>query len=769
MRPPWDLALSHLQRRAGALVVAILAMCCALAAPAAAHAAGSGYYVTFVARACPAYSDIFANKARNDIQESLKDLGPNSPYTGAGALVDPVLESGVPQNVCGSLPGWRFTLGQGYRSRAVSGPWGLLSKVTAPYETRIVTQDSTPLYDQHHTQIGRQRLVGATTIELTRAERQQTGSRDRLWAQGGTPEDPVLARTYGSRYGFGALRCATDAVDGDNVEYIYFPAGVTHVFCYGLYVVRPPTAGTITIRKNVIGAPAGERPSFPFRGLLSFDPRGFTLGDGQSESFYRAGQTTWQVTEGPVRDFKLTHVRCNATGARGRPGESRTRVDGATTSIHLVAGEHVTCVYTSTYQRPPGGLTINTITHDGVGTFHYTVARDSGGLLHHAVATTTVPGVPATAEPALDSLAPGQYTITEASPDSDQGQWPRVGVECDGVPVRPDQPVRVTLTGRHNSSCTFVNQFVPAGSISLSKISHGATGTVSFLIQTQTGPPAQYLQHATTIAEGVAADATPNSRADLTRHLSLGRYEIVEQFPESDVTDSWSLDAVVCNGELVPFDRGAIELTLTRHDPSVHCVYSDSFTLHPEPPSPPPPVPPTPPTPPTPPVPPTPPTPPTPPAPPVPVPPYPVSDLTVSKHALTRVVPAGHVVTYALAVRNVGRDTAEQVVLVDKPQGDATIVSARPSTGRCSVTGLLGPAIICHLGNLKAGARVSIAVEMIPKTTRGTFVNVAVVGTATYERTVATDSARATVRIVHPPSPPVVCSSARQPSAHAAC
>ena len=152
-----------------AAVIALSTACVALLAPSAAHAAGdgSGYYVTFVARSCPEYTDIFANKARNDIQESLKDLGPDSPYTTFDALVDPAVESQPPQDVCAALPDWTFTMGTGYQSRAVTGPWGSLSKVTDPFDTSIVTQQSTPLYDQHHQAIGNQRIAGATTIELT--------------------------------------------------------------------------------------------------------------------------------------------------------------------------------------------------------------------------------------------------------------------------------------------------------------------------------------------------------------------------------------------------------------------------------------------------------------------------------------------------------------------------------------------------------------------------------------------------------------------------
>jgi hypothetical protein len=78
----------------------------------------------------------FANKARNDILESLEDLGPDTQYDNSGQLVNPTAEGIPPQNVCKPLVGWEFTLGTGYQSRAVSGPWGSLSKVTNPSSSR---------------------------------------------------------------------------------------------------------------------------------------------------------------------------------------------------------------------------------------------------------------------------------------------------------------------------------------------------------------------------------------------------------------------------------------------------------------------------------------------------------------------------------------------------------------------------------------------------------------------------------------------------------
>jgi hypothetical protein len=103
------------------------------AAPAEAqqpNGKGTDRFVTLVARQCPAYTDITANRARNDIQESLRNLGADTPYR-AGQPIDPAIESANQPN-CSPLPDWTFTLGTGYASRAVSGPWGSLSIVKSP-------------------------------------------------------------------------------------------------------------------------------------------------------------------------------------------------------------------------------------------------------------------------------------------------------------------------------------------------------------------------------------------------------------------------------------------------------------------------------------------------------------------------------------------------------------------------------------------------------------------------------------------------------------
>ena len=716
----------------------------------------SGYYVTFVALSCPDYTDIFANKSRNDILESLRDLGPDSQYLNNDALVNPDFESLAPQDKCSPISGWNFKLGTGIEARADTGVWGSLSKVTNPFDTTITTEDSTALLNQNAQQIGSETINGATTTQLTNAEREQAGNSGSLWAQGGVPGDPVLVSDFpGPEYGFGALRCATDDLNGDNVEYIYFPAGYKHVFCYGIYVKPPPTSGEITIQKQVVGEPVGTSPTFPFNGDLSYNPDGFNLGNGGSEDFFRAGQelngqpVTWTVTEGGVDGYRRSRPDCTSIDAHGNPGEEYGghHLDNATVRINLVAGEHVTCVYTNTYVPPPGGLVIQKVTRGGVGSFDYEV-KSSGHGTHHVTATTTDPGVPATAAPSLDSLDPGEYEISEKAPDSESGHWRAVSVNCNGDRhALHGGSVKVTVSSGQASVCTFFNRFIPAGSISISKISQGATGTFAFLVglrDNDTGM--QYHQRATTTAQGQAANAEPVTGLDATDHLKLGRYLIGEQFPLSDPTNAWAVSSVYCNGVAQPFTSGVVEVRLTRHEPDVHCTYTDTFTPKP-PPIPPPPEPTPPPPPPNPPLPPMPPAP--PPEPDV-NPIYANADLSVTKHASTGSVTVGHMVTYRVIVRNRGPAVAQQVYVEDQSRLVARVESIRTSKGSCR----LRPTVRCSLGNLKKGARVVITARVVPLRVTSSFVNHVAVGSATADSNLANNVAQARVRVTAAPKPP---------------
>ena len=58
------------------------------------------FTITLVARPCRAYTDVMAKPARNDVQESLRDLGKNSVYpsfdTAAGRYADNIVVSARP-------------------------------------------------------------------------------------------------------------------------------------------------------------------------------------------------------------------------------------------------------------------------------------------------------------------------------------------------------------------------------------------------------------------------------------------------------------------------------------------------------------------------------------------------------------------------------------------------------------------------------------------------------------------------------------------------
>ncbi len=698
------------------------------ASPAAAQD-GDHYSVTYVALSCPSYTDIFANRARNNIQESLKDLGEDSQYTASDFQVNPDAEAMALQDRCTPITGWQFTLGTGITAGPV-GVWGSLSIVTNPYDTAITTQDTTPLLDQNGVKIGNETIAGATTVELTDPQRAQASNSGQLWAQGGTPTHPVLDNTFpGPEFGFGALRCAVDALNGDNVEFIYFPAGVTHVFCYGIYVKPPPTSGLITIKKQVTGAPSGENPSFPFNGTISYDPTGFTLANGGSMDFYRAGGATWNVTEGSVPNHVLTGVTCTAvTLPGGTPVVPHYTVDGGKTSITLAANEHVTCTYLNSYVPPDkGGLTITKITRGGVNSFRYLVQGE--GESHKATATTQEPGVPAAAEPTPLALAPGTYTIRERPKPVVGGHWRLVSVRCNGVKQSVTEPVTVQIHAGVATACTYVNVFIPSGAISISKVTTGATGTATFLIGPETGTPAQYLQHATTTAELTPADAVPASAADATDHLRLGPYTIIEQLPPSVAPDSWALVSVLCDGVAVPFAQGTVHITLTRENPSVHCQFDDLFSSNP------PPIPP-------------------PPNPPrggnIRPPAFATGDLVVTKRASSPVVVVGSVVTYRITVKNLGPDPAQRVTLTDQHFGSAKVVGVHNPVGTCQVHAT----IVCQLKTLRRGASVVLTVQLVPTAPASPFTNRAVAGTATNERTLANNSASARVRVIAAPAPP---------------
>ncbi len=671
---------------------------------------GSDRFVTVVARECPAYTDITANRARNDIQESLRNLGANTRYA-AGQPIDPAIESAYQPN-CIPLSDWTFTLGTGYRTRAVSGPWGSLSIVTSPYATNIVTQPRVPLRDYAGRPTG-QFIDGATTIELTPAQAERAARTGSLWIQGGTVTDPILNQQFPGEFGFGALRCAVDNLNGDNVEWISYPQGTEHVFCYAYYVRPPPTSGTIVIRKEI----RSDEPAthtFNFDGNLSFNQGGlFNLrvdnGKAASQTFYRAatGPTDdpWTVRERVPAGWQLADLSCTAQGA------STAAIDlpAGRADISLAAGDRIVCTYVN--EVAPGELFLRKLTRGGIGSFDFTVRPAGGGDAVKATATTEQERVAVDAQPSPVTLPPGRYRLDERLPQSRRGRWRLDDVICDGQVLPNPGEAEVTITTGAGATCTFENSFQGAGEIQIDKVTLGGVTTTGFVIWPVGDPETRYRKSVTTERSGEPARA----RGSDTDDLPLGAYVIQELEPGSLARRNWSLVEVVCNGRTVPAIEGRVLVTLTRDRPRERCRFTNSLAAVPIPVEPPGPN---------------------------HIPGGPDPDLVVSKTPGRPVVSAGEAVTYRITVRNIGDATAEGVVVADAASRGARVVSAGVRGRRCQTKIVL----YCRIASLRPGRSVTSKIRM--RLTRpGISRNLAVVYTDSPEPRDRRNVAAARVRV----------------------
>ena len=333
------------------------------------------------------------------------------------------------------------------------------------------------------------------------------------------------------------------------------------------------------------------------------------------------------------------------------------------------------------------------------------------------------------------------------------------------------------------TACTFTNTFVPSGSLSLGKITYGATGTVGFSIQPSDAPEQQLLQRATTTAVGVEAAAT----GDSSRRLDLGTYTIIETSPTTPTDGEWTLDAVVCNDQPKAFAVGRVIVSAHRrrapralhvrrplhpepddaHDAddtdNAHDAHHTDDAHHPTTPT-------------------TPTTPSAPLTPQAPGPdPTPGSDsqpnVVIDKQASQSTAVVNEVVDYEIPVRNQGRFTAQEVVVADLPAAGGQVLSGRSARAACRREGRV---TVCPIGNLRPGQSTTIRLKM-RVTKPGTNSNFAAAGSATPDLHLISNKAAAHVQVKHAraakhrrkpkrkrPHHFVAC-PARAPRAHAAC
>jgi len=603
--PTWeDLAVTRSPKRrlrapgvvlvALAPVVALLSLALGPGAPAQA-ASSDSYLVTFVARQCPAYQDITANLARNNIQESLQDLGADTAYT-AGQPIAPAVET-PNQPKCTALTGWKFTFGDGINGTT---PGTNLSRVSNPVSPGFTTQASVPLLDTNGNPTG-STIAGAVTTTLTASQVNQAAAHN-LWVQGGTATDPLGTATFGNRYAFGALRCAIDNLNGDNVEWVGFPTGQTHVFCYYYAVDQSPAPGTVTIAK-VLTNPGVSDPAFPFVGTVSYNPGGtFEVGAGQSVSFTRDSNADWNFQEQATPGYQFTSAVCTSAnglstfnGTAAPVGTPVTFDTNVRITVDLAPADVATCTYTNS--RNVVDLTVLKQTLGGLGTFPVTVTSPSA-VVTDLSATTTEEGVPTEAClpdlvtcDVVDSPAtfPADYTVAESLPAaSGAGSWAATAFDCNGLsqPAGVTQTVVVTST-QEPLACTFTNTFTPTGSITLTKTTTGGVGTTQFDItpvpptdDTDTADP---VYSATTTQPGTAVTATQVSGDYPLDALDLGTYAVVESGPDDTATGTWSTASIHCNGESRDPTSSDVLVTLTGTDPHVTCAFVNAFATTPPP------------------------------------------------------------------------------------------------------------------------------------------------------------------------------------------
>ncbi|MGI9188113.1 MAG: prealbumin-like fold domain-containing protein [Gaiellales bacterium] len=722
--------------------------------------------ITFAARVCDSYADVYANRARNNLMESLQNLGADTPYT-AGSEVLPTIEAtGRQATGCHPLSGWQFSLGTGYQSRADSGAWGALSKVTNPYSQTITTRPTVPLPNVMGGTTG-MTIDGAVTVELTATQAQRAQSSSKLWVQSGVPGDPVLTQSFGNQFAFAALRCAVDNLYGDNVEWVRYPQGHTDVFCFAYLVDQTPQSGTITIVKQVEGASGTQvQQTASFSGNVSYDAGGRFQVDARTgtpgqASFQRDATTQagapWSVVELPQTGWRLDRVSC--TSASGRSSAQTTTVNSATeagsVAVTLAGGDDVTCTFVNAVLPSAAStLTLTKVTVGGTGSFPVSVTL-GGSAVGQTQLQTTIAKVAGSPQ-AIALSGGGTYVVAEAQPLSSLGTWRLVGVDCAGITATliDDSSFSLPVSAGQGATCTVTNAFTPNGAITLRKVTEGAKGTAGFVVSSLADASIEREQRAETTAPGVGGEVV--AAGDPLVGLPLGSYVIQETGDAYVGTDEWMLKTVICDGQPVPSTMGRVQIDLTVANPRVDCVFTNVLTPSTTPfvPLVPAFIPADPLLPPTPEH--------SPSGPGSPTKPItrlgkslprmgPIADVAIRVRATPRVVDRGSVVGYSVVARNNGPYAARNVTIVLSVPTAARPMTLTSSRGACKkVHGMF----TCTLGTLLRGDAVTFTASR-QAARPGSYPVRAVISTSTQETTTRNNVAT-TVVIVRGAAEPVV-------------
>ncbi len=530
--------------------------------------AATHYQVTLAARGCDSYAGVMANRVLDDAAESPGRPGRASLYK-AGEVVDPDIEAANTTG-CQPIVGWRFTLGSG---RAKSGA---LSKVTTSPTVTPPTSNDTPRLDALGKPTGGP-IGGAVTVALT-DEQLALASRRQLWAQGGTPDDPLGRAGFRSqRYALGALRCGIDGHTAGNLQWLGFPAGTRHIFCFAYYV-RGAEAGTLTVRvrpSRQHGYPQRfaftSNASYAASGELSLDSTGKQV----DASFSRLARAEPYDVQARLPDgWRLADLSCAARRASGAAKSKATTDPGAgKASVTLAAGETVTCTYTVDPPEVRPGLTVRVHSEGGGGSFGVTV--DGPGGPQALTAEPKGDGSAALAGGAdLSALAAGAYTVTVAPPGAEAAAWSLAGMTCNGKDIAPNGlAAQVTLVDGAPQDCV-LRVVRTAGSLKLLVVTVGGVATGAYAITAADAAAATWSQAATTGGSGAPVEAS----GDLPKQLPFGAYEVTSPAPLSTVEGGWKLTTFACDpGQASGGAAGMIAVKLAPEAPQATCTATYQF------------------------------------------------------------------------------------------------------------------------------------------------------------------------------------------------
>lgn len=512
------------------------------------------YQVTVAARKCPTYQDVMANKARNNVMQSLEDLGVDSIYPG-GVPVQPSVETdpATGQSACTPMEGWTFAFGNGFGAPD-TGAFGSLTPIVNLNGT-ATTKASTPLLDSLGNPTG-QTLAGATTIPLNATQIALIEGAGSLTAQGGVPGYPLNGST---NVAFGVVRCATDNVNGDNVEYVNFPAGSRHVFCYAYYVDEAPAPGKITITKQVTGPSDGV--DFNFSGNVSYNPRGaFTLKHAQSISFERQAGLTWTVIEEDSTPYTLEDITCTG-GANVTIDVAQRKAD-----ILLGPGEDVRCTFNNALV-PGSSLSVYKVSENGVGTFGGDITGPNGYAETWTATTTEVDKPVQGFDDA--GLPAGTYRVSE-TPPTDWATGVACGYADDSTIISAaGTSIDVPIATGQEALCLFLNRLDLDGSITVTSKVIGGTGAVTANSQYRVSPISGFSVDIVALSNTAWNTIDSGStRAPLT----LGTYRVKGNPPADTTANTWSVDSVTCTGGGIVSGTDAT-VTLNGTNPDVTCDY----------------------------------------------------------------------------------------------------------------------------------------------------------------------------------------------------